>query len=46
MRSSLRVLHIAASVELISLIVLLANLATMHWPAVSLARLPDSGHRT
>ncbi|GII57853.1 hypothetical protein Pth03_62420 [Planotetraspora thailandica] len=30
-----RVLQAAASVELISLAVLLANLATAHWPAVS-----------
>ncbi|QKV90992.1 DUF3817 domain-containing protein [Streptomyces sp. NA02950] len=40
---STRPLRIAATVELASLIVLLANLATAHWPAVSSATGPVHG---
>ena len=39
----LRALRIAATVELGSLLVLLANLATAHWPAVSSTIGPTHG---
>ncbi len=38
-----QLLRIAASVEFVSLIVLLANLATVHWPAVSSLTGPIHG---
>jgi hypothetical protein len=38
-----QLLRIAASVEFVSLIVLLANLATVHWPAVSALTGPIHG---
>lgn len=43
MRSSWRLLRIAAGVEFVSLIVLFANLATVHWPAVSSLIGPTHG---
>lgn len=39
----LRALQIAATVELVSLLVLLTNLATAHWPAVSSTIGPTHG---
>jgi hypothetical protein len=39
----LRLLRMAARLEFVSLIVLLANLATVHWPAVSSAVGPIHG---
>ncbi|TDP92788.1 DUF3817 domain-containing protein [Labedaea rhizosphaerae] len=36
-------MRIAAGVELVSLVVLLANLATVHWPAVAAAVGPTHG---
>jgi hypothetical protein len=41
--SSWRPLRIAAAVELASLIVLLVNLATVHWPAVASLLGPTHG---
>ncbi|MBL1098677.1 DUF3817 domain-containing protein [Streptomyces coffeae] len=43
METTTRPLRIAAAVELASLIVLLSNLATAHWPAVSSAMGPVHG---
>jgi len=43
MPSALRLLRIAACAELLTLIVLLANLATVHWPAVSSLIGPTHG---
>ncbi|HEX2130075.1 MAG TPA: DUF3817 domain-containing protein [Actinophytocola sp.] len=40
---SLRALRIAAGTELATLVVLLVNLATVHWPAVSSAVGPTHG---
>lgn len=39
----MRALKIASAVELISLVVLFLNLATVHWPAVSSAVGPTHG---
>jgi hypothetical protein len=36
-------MRIAAGVELVSLVVLLTNLATVHWPAVAAAVGPTHG---
>lgn len=41
--NTMRALRIAASVELASLVVLLTNLATAHWPQVSSAGGPIHG---
>ncbi|MGW0889573.1 DUF3817 domain-containing protein [Saccharopolyspora gloriosae] len=43
MRGDLRLLRTAAYVEAASLLVLLANLATAHWPAVTSATGPLHG---
>ncbi|TVT23769.1 DUF3817 domain-containing protein [Amycolatopsis rhizosphaerae] len=43
MNSSLRLLRIAAAVELATLLVLLINLATVHWPAVASLTGPTHG---
>jgi hypothetical protein len=43
MRSSWRPLPIAAGVELVTLSVLLVNLATVHWPAVASLIGPTHG---
>lgn len=43
MHSPLRLLRIAACAELVTLIVLLVNLATVHWSAVSSAIGPTHG---
>ena len=43
MRSTLRLLRIAAPVEFVTLVVLLANLSTVHWPAVSSLIGPTHG---
>jgi hypothetical protein len=43
MRSPLRPLRIAAGVEFVSLIVLFANLASVHWPAISSLIGPTHG---
>ncbi|MGH3777264.1 MAG: DUF3817 domain-containing protein [Pseudonocardiaceae bacterium] len=43
MSASLRLLRAATGVELVTLIVLLANLATVHWPAVSSVIGPTHG---
>jgi hypothetical protein len=42
-RSSWPALRIAAGIELVSLVVLLLNLATAHWPAVSSLVGPTHG---
>ena len=41
--ASLRLLRIAAGVEIATLVVMLANLATVHWPAVSSLLGPTHG---
>lgn len=43
MDSGIRLLRVAALVELVSLVVLLANLATAHWSAVSSLAGPVHG---
>lgn len=41
--ASLRLLRIAAGVEIATLVVMLVNLATVHWPAVSSLLGPTHG---
>ncbi|MGH3812776.1 MAG: hypothetical protein ACRDUV_10020 [Pseudonocardiaceae bacterium] len=43
MSASLRLLRTATGIELVTLIVLLANLATVHWPVVSSVIGPTHG---